>query len=129
MHIVLFDGVCNLCNGAVNFIIDHDPQHRFRYASLQSDTGRQLLARHPELAGIDSIVLLADNRVWVKSDAVLQIARYLPGAWRWLAAFRWLPRVLRDGLYDWVARNRYRLFGRSEACRIPTPELRALFLE
>lgn len=129
MHIVLFDGVCNLCNGAVNFIIDRDPQHRFRFASLQSETARQLLITHPELAGTDSIMLLTDDRVWVKSDAVLHISRYLSGPWSWLRVFRWLPRSLRDAVYDWVARNRYRLFGRTEACRVPTPELRALFLE
>ncbi|GAA4453464.1 thiol-disulfide oxidoreductase DCC family protein [Nibrella saemangeumensis] len=129
MDIVLFDGVCNLCNGAVNFIIDHDPQHRFRYASLQSETGKQLVARHPELAGMDSIVLLSGDQVLSKSGAVLRIASLLSGPWRWLAVFRIVPQSLRDIVYDWVARNRYRLFGRTDACRIPTPELRDLFLE
>ncbi|GAA4417694.1 thiol-disulfide oxidoreductase DCC family protein [Nibrella viscosa] len=129
MDIVLFDGVCNLCNGAVNFLIDHDRQRRFRYASLQSETGRRLLTQRPALAATDSIVLLSGEQVWVKSDAVLQIAGQLSIPWRWLAVFRILPRFLRDAAYDWVARNRYRLFGRTDTCRLPAPELQSLFLE
>lgn len=127
--IVLFDGVCNLCNGAVNFLIDHDPAHQFRFAALQSETGHRLLAQHPELADTDSIVLLADQRIYIKSDAALTIVRYLKRPWRWLFVLRFLPKPLRDAIYDMVARNRYRIFGRTEACRIPTPELKALFLD
>ena len=130
MDIILFDGVCNLCNSAVNFIIDRDPNHRFRFASLQSPTGQQLLAQYPLPGGpVDSIVLIKDGRSYVKSDAALGIARQLSGGWSFLALFKVVPRFLRDAVYDGIARNRYRLFGKSDACRIPTKELRALFLE
>lgn len=130
MEIVLFDGVCNLCNAAVNFIIDRDPQNRFRFAALQSDTGRELLNRYPLASGpVDSVVLIRSNRPYVKSDAALEIARHLGGAWPALAVFKIFPRFFRDWVYDLIAKNRYRLFGKQDACRIPTPELKARFLE
>lgn len=126
--VVLFDGVCNLCNGTVNFIIDHDPDGYFRFASLQSDVARAPLEKAGlPAAYLDSIVLLEDGAVYARSDAVLRIARRLPG-WRWLYGFRVLPRTLRDRLYDLVARHRYAWFGKRDACRIPTPELQARFL-
>ncbi|GAB3913961.1 DUF393 domain-containing protein [Larkinella knui] len=130
MEIIVFDGVCTLCNSAVNFIIDHDPQNRFRFVALQSKTGRELLSRYPPAGGpVDSIVLIKEGRSYVKSDAALAIARQLSGAWPGLAVFRILPRFLRDFGYDLIARNRYRFFGREDACRIPTPALKARFLE
>lgn len=129
MPIVLFDGVCNLCNGVVNFLIEHDPQHQFRFAALQSATGQRLLAEYPALATIDSIVLIENDRAYVKSDAALYIARRLKAPWSWLYLWRGLPRSWRDNIYDYVARNRYRFFGRMEACRVPSPALKALFLD
>ncbi|RRB04589.1 thiol-disulfide oxidoreductase DCC family protein [Larkinella rosea] len=130
MEIIVFDGVCNLCNGAVNFIIDHDPKNRFRFVALQSETGQELLNRYPSANGpVDSIVLIRNGQSFVKSDAALAIARCLSGVWPVLTIFRIIPRFLRDAVYDLIARNRYRFFGKQDACRLPTPELRARFLE
>ncbi len=131
---ILFDGVCNLCNGFVQFLIRHDPHGRFRFAALQSEAGQTLLAAHGQphlvaaLASPDSIVLVEDHQVYTHSAAVLRIAQHLGGIWR-LAAVGWLlPRSWRDALYRYVARNRYRWFGRQESCWLPTPELRSRFL-
>ena len=128
--VVLFDGVCNLCNGAVNFIIDRDPSARFRFAALQSSQAAALLAplgRVPE-AEPQSFILVEDGRVYERSSAALRVARKLPGAWRLFYAFIVVPRPIRDVVYRFIARNRYRWFGKAEACRMPTPELRARFL-
>lgn len=127
--VVLFDGVCNLCNGAVNFLIDRDPAATLRFAALQSPAGRTLLAErgmNPEAP--DSVVLVDSEGVWTESDAALRIARCLGWPWRAGAALRAIPRIARDPAYRFIARNRYRWFGRQEACRIPTPELRDRFL-
>lgn len=127
--IVLFDGVCNLCNGSIQFLIKRDPQARFRFASLQSETGQKLqadLGMDPQ--ALDSVVLVEGDRWYKESDAALRIARSLPGAWKLLAAFRIVPRPLRDAVYRWIARNRYRWFGKAETCWLPTPELRGRFL-
>ncbi len=129
---LLFDGVCNLCNGVVQFIIRHDQRGIFRFVALQSDLGQALLAAHgqplPPPGGPESVVLLEGGRLYSHSTAVLRIAGLLGGPWR-LAAVGWLlPRPWRDALYRYVARHRYRWFGRREACWLPTPELRARFL-
>jgi len=130
MNLILFDGVCNFCNASINFVIDHDTARRFRFASLQSEYAQQLMEKHrqPILTQFDSVVLIGEEgQFFQKSDAALQIARYLRG-WSWLYAFRFVPRIVRDFFYDIVARNRYRIFGKSAACRMPTPAERALFL-
>ncbi|WP_128546649.1 thiol-disulfide oxidoreductase DCC family protein [Larkinella soli] len=130
MDVILFDGVCNLCNSAVNFVIDHDRKGRFRFASLQSETGRRLLAQCPPAEGpVDSVVLIRNGRSFVRSDAALEIARHLGGAWPLLTVFKLVPRFVRDAVYEAVARNRYRWFGRTDACRVPAPALKARFLE
>ena len=129
--IVLFDGVCNLCNGAVLFIIDRDPRQRFLFAPLQSDFAVGLLAsidQEAPVAGADSIVLIEDGRVYLRSAAALRVAKHLSGLWPLLGVLALVPTGLRDRAYDLVARNRYRWFGRQEACRLPTPELRQRFL-
>jgi predicted DCC family thiol-disulfide oxidoreductase YuxK len=128
--VVLFDGVCNLCNGAVNFIIDRDPDGYFRFAPLQSDVAGRLLAG-TDAAGatLDTIVLVEDGTAYVRSTAALRIARHLSGAWPLLSAFLAVPRPLRDAVYDWVATRRYQWFGRREQCRVPTPALKDRFLE
>ena len=131
--LVLFDGVCNLCNGAVNFIIDHDPEGYFTFAALQSEEAVPRLAEFGRLpdslaAAPDSIVLIEGGRLYERSDAVLRIARRLSGLWPLAYIFVVLPKPLRDALYGWIAANRYRWFGKQDACRIPTPELRARFL-
>ena len=128
--VVLFDGVCNLCNGAVNFIIDRDPSVRFRFAALQSSQAEALLAplgRVPE-PDPQSFILVEEGRVYERSTAALRIARRLPGAWRLLYAFIVVPAPLRDVAYRFIARNRYRWFGKADTCRMPTPELRKRFL-
>ena len=127
--ILLFDGVCNLCHGTVQWVIAHDPAARFRFASLQSDAGRALLAAHelpPDV--MDTVVLIDGGSHWQKSGAALEVLRRLGGAWTVASLFRLLPRPLRDSVYDWVARNRYAWFGEQAACWVPTPELRARFL-
>jgi predicted DCC family thiol-disulfide oxidoreductase YuxK len=126
---VLFDGVCNLCNGSVLFVIDRDPSAHFHFAALQSDAGRALLRQHGYAgADLSSIVLVDGGRLYTRSTAALRIARRLAWPWRLLYALIVVPRPLRDAVYDLVARNRYRWFGREEACRVPTPELRGRFL-
>ena len=131
--LVLFDGVCNLCNGAVNFIIDRDPEGYFLFAALQSEEAAPVLAPFGRTsAGLadvpDTIVLVENGRLYERSDAALRIARRLGLPWSLLYAGRVIPKPLRDALYGWIAANRYRWFGQQDACRIPTPELRARFL-
>lgn len=127
--VVLFDGVCNLCSGSVQFILKRDPQGLFRFASLQSDAGRRLMTEHGlDPDALSSVVLLEDGRAWQESSAALRIARRLPGGWKLLRLFSVIPRPLRDAVYRWIARNRYRWFGKTEACWLPTPELKGRFL-
>lgn len=127
--IVLFDGVCNLCNGSVQFIIRHDRQGRFRFASLQSPVGQDLQTRFGMDPGrLDSVLLVEGDRWYQESDAALRIARGMSGAWKALAVFRVIPRPIRDAVYRLIARNRYRWFGKQETCWLPTPELRGRFL-
>jgi len=130
---ILFDGVCNLCNGFVQFVIRHDARGHFRFAALQSEAARALLDAHgqpltPTLADPDSVVLVEKGRIYTHSAAVLRIAAGLGGGWRWLALGRVLPAFVRDAIYRWVARNRYRWFGRQDSCLLPTPELKSRFL-
>ena len=127
--IVLFDGVCNLCNGSVQFLIRRDPGARFRFASLQSPVGERLRGELGiDRQAVDSVILVEEGRWYKESDAALRIARGLGGPWKALGIFRLIPRPLRDGLYRLIARNRYRWFGKTEACWLPTPELRGRFL-
>lgn len=130
--IILFDGVCNLCNSAVLFIIKRDPSSRFRFASLQSDYAQNILRQY----GVDSrpenlfsIFLIAGDRIYTRSDAALEVARHLSGFWPAIRIFKIVPRFMRDGVYDWIARNRYSLFGKKDECMIPTPELKGRFIE
>lgn len=127
--IILFDGVCNLCSSSVQFIMRHDRRRVFRFASIQSDRGRELYAQcglDPQAP--DSFVLWTPQGALLRSDAALAIAREFGGPWRWLAALRIVPRFVRDAVYSLVARNRYRWFGKREECLVPTPELRERFL-
>lgn len=127
--IVLFDGVCNLCSGSVQFLLKRDPEGRFRFAPLQSDAGRRLMAEHGlPVDSLSSVVLIEGGRVWQESAAALRIARHLRGPWKLLRIFAIVPRPLRDLVYRWIARNRYRWFGRTETCWLPTPELEERFL-
>lgn len=128
--VILFDADCNLCNGSVQFVIRRDPRARFRFAGLRSVAGRAALAAAGVQASLpDSIVLVRGNRVLMKSAAALAIARGLRLPWPLLTVFWLVPYPLRDLVYDWVARNRYRWFGKRQQCWVPTSELRSRFLD
>jgi predicted DCC family thiol-disulfide oxidoreductase YuxK len=127
--IILFDGVCKFCNGSVNFIIDHDPAARVRFAALQSEVGQSLLRKFGlKTTDFDTLVLVEGERCSTRSTAALRIAFYLTAPWRYLSALQLLPVFLRDPAYVLLARNRYRWFGQLDACRVPTPDIRARFL-
>lgn len=141
--IVLFDGVCNFCNGAVQFIVDHEKRPELSFAALQSDLAAEVLEkafgkeRARELregmtgsGDPDSIVFVDGkaNKAYTHSGAGLRLARYLRAPWSWAIVFLIVPSFLRDAVYRFIARNRYRWFGKSETCRVPTPELRQRFL-
>ncbi len=126
--IIFFDGVCNLCNGAINFVIDRDKSKRYKFASLQSETAQTILPNPTK--GLDSIILYKESGdILFKSDAALEISKNLKGAWPILYIFKVVPRFLRDIVYNWVARNRYKWFGKRDTCRMPDPELKERFLE
>lgn len=129
--IILFDGVCNLCNGAIQFIIKHDKSDQFRYAPLQSATGMKYLQqRNIDTAEIDSIILIEPGvAYYTKSSAALKIGQDFGGLWRLLGVFEWIPESISNFMYDIIAKNRYNWFGKKEECMIPTPELKAKFLE
>lgn len=129
--IVLFDGVCNLCNRSIQFIIRHDKKDEFRFATLQGDLGKQLVKeRHIDTDTVDSIILIEPGvAYYTKSTAALKIGTSFGGAWKLLTILELIPSSLSDIVYDFVARNRYQWYGKREACMIPTPELKAKFLE
>ncbi len=129
--IILFDGVCNLCNASINFVIKRDKKDLFRYASLQSEVGQKLISeRNIDIKNIDSILLIDPLVAYYhKSTAALHIAKQLSGFYPFLSVLIILPRFFRDWIYDIVARNRYKWFGKKESCMIPTPELKALFID
>ncbi|AIQ45461.1 thiol-disulfide oxidoreductase DCC [Paenibacillus sp. FSL R7-0273] len=127
--VVLIDGVCHLCQGLVRFIIPRDPAGRIKFTSLQSDKGiTLLLAAGLEPGRLDTVVVLENGRVYTESSAVLRIARKLRLPWPAAYAFIIVPRPLRNSLYRLVARNRYRWFGRDEACLLPSPDIKSRFL-
>ena len=128
--IILFDGVCNLCNSAVTFVIKRDKKDVFRYAALQSEMGKQLTAKHNiDVDKVDSIILVTDKKAYVKSTAALFIAQKLSGGWPLMMGFYIIPAFIRNLVYDFIARNRYKWYGKKDACMIPTPELKSKFLE
>ncbi len=129
--IILFDGVCNLCNGAIQFVIKRDNSDIFRYAALQSDIGKQLVSeRNINISKVDSIILIDPGvAYYIKSTATLEIGKQLKGYRTISALLLWIPSTLRDIVYDFVARNRYQWYGKKEECMVPTPELEAKFLD
>ena len=125
----MFDGVCNFCNDSVNFIIEHDSKNHFRFASLQSEIGSELLAEHGfNPAFVDSIILIENQTAFIHSTAALKIARNLDGRWSRLYVFIIAPKFIRDFCYRLFAKYRYKLFGKRDNCMIPTPEVRERFL-
>lgn len=129
--IILFDGVCNLCNSSVQFVIKRDKKDIFRFAALQSAMGQALVKeRGINTEEVDSIILIEPQiAYYTKSDAALKIAKLLNGGWPLLGIFLGLPKGFRDWVYDWVARNRYQWFGKKDSCMIPTEALKGKFLE
>ena len=127
--IILFDGVCNLCNGFVKFVIPRDRNNRFLFGALQENYSKNLLATFNLPSDkITTIVLIEKGKVYTQSDAVLRIAKQLDGVWKWSYAFIILPKPARDWVYKLVAKSRYKIFGKRESCMIPTPELNQRFL-
>lgn len=128
--IILFDGVCNLCNGAVQFIIKRDQHKKFMFASLQSSFGKsELLKAGLDPLALQSIIVIHHNNVFQQSDAALYITRNLDGFWSSLYLFRFVPKAIRDGMYNLVARYRYTFFGKQNQCMIPTADLKARFID
>lgn len=127
--VILFDGVCNLCNGSVQYVIKHDKQGLFRFASLQSDSGQELLQQYqlPQ-SDFTSFVLMEEGEIYTRSTAALKVARKLSGIVKLLYGFIIVPAFIRDGVYNFIAKNRYKWFGKQESCMIPTPELKERFL-
>lgn len=127
--IVLFDGICNLCNTSVTFVIQRDKKDLFRFAALQDPIGQQLIEKYQiDSSKTDSIILIEDDKAYVKSTAALKVARHLGGAYPLLYGFMIVPNFIRNWVYDYVAKNRYKWYGKKDSCMIPTPELKSKFL-
>ncbi|USK64015.1 thiol-disulfide oxidoreductase DCC family protein [Peribacillus frigoritolerans] len=127
--VILFDGECNFCDSSVQFIIKRDPQGLFHYASLQSEAGQELLKKYDVPADIDSMVLIEKDKAYYKSSAALRICRRLQGAWKLLYGFIIVPSFIRNFVYDFIAKNRYKWFGKKEeSCMLPSPSVRKRFL-
>jgi predicted DCC family thiol-disulfide oxidoreductase YuxK len=129
MGIILFDGICNLCSSSVRFIIQRDPGREFKFASLQSEAGKQYIEQYNIVETIDSIVLIKDGKVYLESTAALKIASRLKWPWRIFGILLGIPKPVRDRLYKWIAKNRYKWFGRDESCMLPSKENRDRFIE
>ena len=128
--IILFDGVCNLCNGAVDFVIKRDKKNLLRFAPLQSETAHRLLANYNiQIQGMKSFIFIEEGKLYTQSTAALKVCRYFTGLWPLLYGFIIIPSFARDGLYRWIAKNRYKWFGQKNECMIPTPKLQAKFLK
>ncbi|MBK7992085.1 MAG: DUF393 domain-containing protein [Blastocatellia bacterium] len=132
--VMLYDGVCGFCNQTVQTIIKIDKKGKILFAPLQSEFGKAVMLRHPELVQIDSVILLerlSDNseRILVRSEAIITIAKHIGGIWQLAQLTSIVPRALRDFFYDLFAKNRYKVFGKYDSCMIPTPEIRARFID
>lgn len=135
LTVLLYDGVCGMCNKSVQTILTHDRRGTMRFAALQSDYGQAALARHPEMKNVDSVIFLESSAIpgeecaYARSTAALKVASYLGGPWKLFLIAYVLPRPLRDALYDIVARNRYKIFGKLDSCMLPPPNARTRFLD
>jgi predicted DCC family thiol-disulfide oxidoreductase YuxK len=128
--LILFDGVCNLCNAWVRFVIRRDPTGIFRFAAQQSPVGQAVIEDHVRGAGqLSSIVLIADGRVYTESDAILQIFARLGPPCSWISFLRIIPRRVRDACYRFIVRHRYQWFGRTEVCQVPSADIGSRFIE
>jgi len=128
--IILFDGVCNFCNGWVHFVIDHDPKNQFRFASLQSKAGKMVLIENGlTIDSLDTIVLVEDGRDYTQSTSIFRILRHLNGFWPIFSILWIVPAPVLDWVYRFIAAKRYRWFGKKTTCHVPTPELESRFLK
>ena len=129
-NIVLFDGICNFCDSSINRIIRHDKKNRFRFAPLQSETGKKLAKQYfIDTEKTDSIILIENNKAYTKSTAILRISKHLNTLYPLMYGFMIIPAFIRNFIYDFIARNRYRWFGKKDSCMIPTAEVRSKFIE
>lgn len=128
--VILFDGYCNLCSGTVQFVLKHDRKAKFRFASLQSEYGKSVLQKHQlPTESFDTFVLVEDDKIHFKSTAALRVVKSLSGMWPLLYVFIIVPRFIRDAVYGFVARNRYKWFGKRDSCWLPKPEWKERFLD
>jgi len=128
--IIIFDGLCNLCSAAVQFVIYRDPQEKFRFVSFQSDAGRKLVNDFTNVSNNpETVILIKDNQAYYKSDAALHIAKELSGLWKYAFYFKAVPRPVRDSIYGFIAQKRYKWFGKRDICLVPAPEIRERFIE
>jgi predicted DCC family thiol-disulfide oxidoreductase YuxK len=126
--VILFDGVCNFCDASVQFILDRDDKELFRFASLQSDAGEELLKKYNVPDDVDSMILIENGKVYYKSSAALRISRHLRGAWKLFYVFMIVPPPIRNVVYDLIAKNRFKWFGQKDSCMLPPPNVRKRFL-
>lgn len=128
-NIIIFDGICNLCNASINFLIKIDKNNVFKFVAMQSESGEQLLKKYGfSTTEIDSFLLISNKNLLTKSDAIVRISAQLPFPWNLFFVLKILPKGMRDYLYSLVAKNRYKWFGKKNQCLIPTPELNHKFL-
>lgn len=127
--VILFDGICNFCNSAVNFTIKRDKKAIIQYAPLQTEKGRMFLRQYNlPINEMKSFLFIEDGKVYTRSTAALRVCRYLRGIWPLCFVFMIVPRFIRDGIYDWIAKHRYKWFGVRQECMMPAPEVRKRFL-
>lgn len=127
--VLLFDGYCNFCSNTVQFILKHEKKQNIFFASLQSEIGMELLQQyHIDPSQTDSLVLIENKRAYIKSSAALRVSKHLKGLYPALFAFMIVPAFLRNAVYDWIARNRYKWFGKSDSCMLPDPAVKKRFL-
>jgi predicted DCC family thiol-disulfide oxidoreductase YuxK len=128
--VILFDGICNLCNDFVQFVVRHDKKNKFRFGSLQSDAAKKLLEPfHFPLEELKTIVLVEDGKIYLRSRAVLRIASQLDGAWKLTVILYIFPSFISDAFYNLISKFRYKFFGKRDSCMVPTPELKSRFIE
>jgi predicted DCC family thiol-disulfide oxidoreductase YuxK len=128
--LILFDGVCNLCNAWVRFVVRRDPTGIFSFAAQQSSTGQALIEKHMRGVGqLSSVILIEENAIYTESEAVLQILARLGAPWSWTAFLRIIPRRVRDACYRFIVGHRYQWFGRTEVCQVPSADVRSRFIE
>ncbi|PLS09681.1 thiol-disulfide oxidoreductase DCC family protein [Neobacillus cucumis] len=127
--IILFDGECNLCNSSVQFILKRDPKGIFKFTSLQGKTGQSLLEKHGIKKDVNSFVLIEGDKLSLRSTAALKVCKNLNGPWKWLSILLVVPPLVRDPIYNFIAVNRYKWFGKNESCWLPSPKWKSRFLE